>query len=104
MQDHVPSVLKDFLGIGIKIWVLTGDKPDTSLSIAFSCKLLTHEFIIFELKDSSVEELDKLIQANLETIVLNPSKKYGLVVVTEALNLITSDISLTDKVFLYHNI
>lgn len=53
LQDNVDEVLSSFIETGIKVWVLTGDKTDTAKSIAFSSRLITHEFHIFEFKDRS---------------------------------------------------
>jgi phospholipid-transporting ATPase len=53
LQDNVDQVLADFIETGIKVWVLTGDKTDTAKSIAFSCKLITHQFVLFEFKEKS---------------------------------------------------
>lgn len=53
LQDNVDQVLADFIETGIKVWVLTGDKTDTAKSIAFSCRLITHHFVLFEFKERS---------------------------------------------------
>jgi len=53
LQDNVDEVLESFIKTGIKVWVLTGDKTDTAKSIAFSCRLITHEFVIFEFIEKS---------------------------------------------------
>lgn len=39
MQDGVPECLEALGRAGIKIWVLTGDKVETAISIAWSCRL-----------------------------------------------------------------
>lgn len=31
----------------MQVWVLTGDKPETAINIAYSCKLLDHEDLVF---------------------------------------------------------
>lgn len=51
LQDDVDDVLFNFIKTGIKVWVLTGDKIDTAKSIAFSCKLITQDFKIFEFEE-----------------------------------------------------
>ncbi|KAK3151504.1 hypothetical protein QOZ80_3AG0246730 [Eleusine coracana subsp. coracana] len=43
LQDGVPEAIEKLRQAGIKVWVLTGDKQETAISIGFSCKLLTRE-------------------------------------------------------------
>lgn len=40
LQEGVPETISDLKRAGIKIWVLTGDKLETALSVACSCNLL----------------------------------------------------------------
>lgn len=86
----------------MKVWVLTGDKPDTSISIAFSCNLINHHFKLFELVNlQSKEEIINIITKGIDQIKDNPLKKYALIVATDELKLITSDGDLTNKVLVY---
>ncbi|KAJ1844822.1 phospholipid transporting ATPase, partial [Coemansia sp. RSA 2703] len=41
LQTGVPETLAQLALAGIKLWVLTGDKPETAVSIGYSCNLLT---------------------------------------------------------------
>lgn len=43
LQDGVPETLEFMRSAGITIWVLTGDKMETAISIGKSCRLLTEE-------------------------------------------------------------
>ena len=38
LQDGVPQTIANLQLAGIKVWVLTGDKQETAINIAFSCK------------------------------------------------------------------
>uniref|UniRef100_A0A803XML8 Phospholipid-transporting ATPase n=1 Tax=Meleagris gallopavo TaxID=9103 RepID=A0A803XML8_MELGA len=40
LQDGVPDTIAALREAGIQIWVLTGDKQETAVNIAYSCKLL----------------------------------------------------------------
>lgn len=40
LQDDVADTIFALKDAGIKIWVLTGDKIETAINIAYSCKLL----------------------------------------------------------------
>lgn len=49
LQDGVPEAIESLRQAGIKVWVLTGDKQETAISIGLSCRLLTqgmHSIII----------------------------------------------------------
>jgi phospholipid-transporting ATPase len=65
------------------VWVLTGDKTDTAKSIAFSCRLITHEFVLFEFPEKCSTNLirDKLHQF-LNQILTDAEmeKKHALIV------------------------
>ncbi len=101
LQDDVEIVLSDFIKTGIKVWVLTGDKTDTAKSIAFSCKLISHEFLIFEFNNRA-NKSDILINLNKFfkeiTDEKNSDKKFSLVVACDELNKIMNDEELKEKV------
>uniref|UniRef100_A0A8C1PPC6 Phospholipid-transporting ATPase n=1 Tax=Cyprinus carpio TaxID=7962 RepID=A0A8C1PPC6_CYPCA len=40
LQEEVPETIEALQEAGIKVWVLTGDKQETAINIAFACKLL----------------------------------------------------------------
>jgi len=40
LQDGVDSTIESFRHAGIQTWMLTGDKLETAVNIAFSCKLV----------------------------------------------------------------
>lgn len=49
LQEGIPETIESLRQAGIKVWVLTGDKQETAISIGLSCKLLTenmHQIII----------------------------------------------------------
>jgi magnesium-transporting ATPase (P-type) len=79
--------------------VLTGDKPDTSISVAFSAKLIDHEYRIFDFHNLNTKEMYLLkIFEYLEHVESNKNGKYGLILQTEELKMIQSDNELVDKV------
>ena len=100
LQDDVDDVLFNFIKTGIKVWVLTGDKTDTAKSIAFSCKLITHEFKLFEFKEkSNIKEIYDKINEFLLTVNHQPNKKYALIVSLDEINKIMNKPELTERVF-----
>lgn len=47
-QEGVPEAIAALVAAGIKVWVLTGDKLETAISIALSCKLFTEDMALVE--------------------------------------------------------
>ncbi|KDO21063.1 hypothetical protein SPRG_13856 [Saprolegnia parasitica CBS 223.65] len=43
LQNGVPETIACLLNAGIKVWVLTGDKEETAINIAYACRLLTDD-------------------------------------------------------------
>jgi P-type E1-E2 ATPase len=43
LQDEVGETIDSLMKAGIKVWVLTGDKIETAINIAFSCKLINQD-------------------------------------------------------------
>lgn len=99
MQDNVDDVLSNLIKTGIKVWVLTGDKTDTAKSIAFSCKLITHEFILLEFRErSNLKDVYEKISEFLSQVNREPNKKYALIVSLEEINKIMSKPELIERV------
>ncbi|KAI4804867.1 hypothetical protein KUCAC02_026478 [Chaenocephalus aceratus] len=40
LQEEVPETIEALQNAGIKVWILTGDKKETAVNIAYACKLL----------------------------------------------------------------
>ena len=53
LQDHVPDTLKSLRSMGIRLWVLTGDKLETAVSIGFSSSTLVPSDLVVALDDSA---------------------------------------------------
>ncbi|KAH7856369.1 hypothetical protein Vadar_000649 [Vaccinium darrowii] len=43
LQEGVPSCIETLSRAGIKIWVLTGDKMETAINIAYACRLINND-------------------------------------------------------------
>ena len=110
LQDDVCETLESFINTGINVWVLTGDKKDTAKSIAFSCRLLTHDFTLFEITEGLPNEdlrkqlneyLARLLSQGLDEGIKErseKSEKYGLIISAEEITKVTSSDELL-KVF-----
>eukprot|EP00775_Hariotina_reticulata_P007204 gene7204-7418_t len=74
LQDGVPECLQALAAAGIKVWVLTGDKVETAISIAFSCRLFMDGMGLVEFREADfkqAEDLDaqkQVLQAKLEEV------------------------------------
>ena len=57
LQDEVGKTIEDIKSIGIKVWVLTGDKVETAINIGYSCKLLNDEMNTFILREKKSKKI-----------------------------------------------
>ncbi|CAI5783841.1 probable phospholipid-transporting ATPase VD isoform X1 [Podarcis lilfordi] len=66
LQEGVPETIEALRKAGIKIWMLTGDKSETAINIAHSCRLLAPSDFIFILQsdrlDSCSLKMDKILE------------------------------------------
>ena len=90
LQDEVEGILKSLLDIGIKVWMLTGDKLDTAQNIAVSCKLFKQTMKIYEIKNlQNIESLtSSLISILRDKIFYDDLIKKGLLISSEELEMI----------------
>eukprot|EP00835_Amoeboradix_gromovi_P004299 NODE_327_length_10929_cov_0.344137.p1 type:complete len:1114 gc:universal NODE_327_length_10929_cov_0.344137:10468-7127(-) len=76
LQEYVPEAIKLFKEAGILVWVLTGDKLETAMSIGFSTLLLKSEQNVFILKGkledigSEIEQYAKLLDRDIDNNAL----------------------------------
>lgn len=61
LQDGVPEAIESLRQAGIKVWVLTGDKQETAISIGLSCKLLTVDMQQIVINGTSEAECKHLL-------------------------------------------
>ncbi|XP_021849931.1 phospholipid-transporting ATPase 3 isoform X2 [Spinacia oleracea] len=62
LQEGVPACIETLARAGIKIWVLTGDKMETAINIAYACNLINNDmkqFIISSETDEIREVEDR---------------------------------------------
>ncbi|KAF9587229.1 hypothetical protein IFM89_039559 [Coptis chinensis] len=62
LQQGVPEAIESLRQAGIKVWVLTGDKQETAISIGYSCKLLTGEMTQIVINSNSKESCRKSLE------------------------------------------
>eukprot|EP00730_Choanoeca_flexa_P018908 TRINITY_DN9220_c0_g1_i1.p1 TRINITY_DN9220_c0_g1~~TRINITY_DN9220_c0_g1_i1.p1 ORF type:complete len:1173 (+),score=384.81 TRINITY_DN9220_c0_g1_i1:188-3706(+) len=49
LQDGVPDAIATLRQAGLKVWVLTGDKQETAIEIAYTCKLIDNSQLVIKL-------------------------------------------------------
>ncbi|CAL5188826.1 unnamed protein product [Lathyrus oleraceus] len=72
LQDGVPACIDILQRAGIKIWVLTGDKIETAINIAYACNLINNEmkqFIISSETDAIREVEDRGVQVEIARFI-----------------------------------
>ncbi|KAJ6667504.1 hypothetical protein lerEdw1_016625 [Lerista edwardsae] len=68
LQDGVPETIASLRKAGLQIWLLTGDKQETAVNIAYACKLLDHDEEIITLNADSPEMCATLLGQHLHRI------------------------------------
>uniref|UniRef100_A0A0D9VTJ5 Phospholipid-transporting ATPase n=1 Tax=Leersia perrieri TaxID=77586 RepID=A0A0D9VTJ5_9ORYZ len=106
LQDGVPEAIEKLRQAGIKVWVLTGDKQETAISIGFSCKLLTREMtqivINSNSRDSCRKSLDDAISMvnKLRSLSTDSQARVPLALVIDGNSLVyIFDTDHEDKLF-----
>ncbi|KAL2330514.1 hypothetical protein Fmac_018095 [Flemingia macrophylla] len=61
LQEGVPEAIEALRQAGIKVWVLTGDKQETAISIGLSCKLLSGDMQQIIINGTSENECRNLL-------------------------------------------
>lgn len=68
LQENVPETIANLLSAGIIIWVLTGDKTETAINIAFSAKLFNSKMEILKLTARSRDAAENCIKFYMDEI------------------------------------
>ncbi|KAF3434340.1 hypothetical protein FNV43_RR25443 [Rhamnella rubrinervis] len=68
LQNGVPEAIESLRTAGIKVWVLTGDKQETAISIGYSSKLLTRKMTQIIINSNSKESCRRSLE---ESIVMS---------------------------------
>ncbi|KFK43333.1 hypothetical protein AALP_AA1G111300 [Arabis alpina] len=72
LQEGVPTCIETLSRAGIKIWVLTGDKMETAINIAYACNLINNEmkqFIISSETDAIREAEERGDQVEIARVI-----------------------------------
>ncbi|XP_036087966.1 probable phospholipid-transporting ATPase VA isoform X1 [Rousettus aegyptiacus] len=82
LQDGVPETIVKLRQAGLQIWVLTGDKQETAVNIAYACKLLDQDEDLITLNAESQEACAALLDQYLRHVQSTaprstPQKSFG---------------------------
>ncbi|XP_041973031.1 phospholipid-transporting ATPase VA [Aricia agestis] len=66
LQEAVPRTVRALLDAGIVLWVLTGDKPETAINIAYSAALFSPADRLLHLMSRDKEHAESTIKSYLE--------------------------------------
>uniref|UniRef100_A0A8C6CYP8 Phospholipid-transporting ATPase n=1 Tax=Moschus moschiferus TaxID=68415 RepID=A0A8C6CYP8_MOSMO len=83
LQARVPETITSLLKANIKIWVLTGDKQETAINIAYSCKLLSGQMPRIQLNANSLEATQQVINQNCQDLGALLGKENDLALIID---------------------
>jgi len=81
LQDGVPDTISLLADAGVKLWVLTGDKVETAINIAFSCNLLNNDMELIRLnaeEDESGETPDEMYLRTIDDELVKYLEMFGM--------------------------
>lgn len=80
LQDGVPQTIELLSSAGIKVWVLTGDKQETAVNIAFACALLGEDMGVFTFHNCNQANVAQVLQAYLTDAKLVSQQDLALII------------------------
>ncbi|CAK1544710.1 unnamed protein product [Leptosia nina] len=80
LQEDVPRTVRALLDAGVVVWVLTGDKPETAINIAYSAALFSQSDRLLHLMSRDKEHAESTIKSYLEGGVVEGGAGRALVV------------------------
>ncbi|OQS02099.1 phospholipid-transporting ATPase [Thraustotheca clavata] len=91
LQDNVPRAIARLMEAGMKVWVLTGDKQETAINIAYACQLMDNDMeqYIFNMDECpDVEALRSRLAECLLSVEQHPDVRRSLVIDGDALEIV----------------
>ena len=68
MWITVPETINSLRKAGIVVWVLTGDKQETAINIAYACSLFAPDMEVIKLNARSKNAAEAAIHCHLDAI------------------------------------
>ncbi|XP_023711362.1 probable phospholipid-transporting ATPase VD isoform X3 [Cryptotermes secundus] len=78
LQDGVPETINALISAGIVVWVLTGDKPETAINVAYSAKLFSPQMELLKLSARSKDAAESTIMFYLADIERESPPDIGI--------------------------
>ncbi|XP_060771268.1 phospholipid-transporting ATPase VB [Neoarius graeffei] len=90
LQENVPETIQALREAGTKVWVLTGDKLETAVNIAYSCKLLDQNDLVFTFKMANKDICKNMLNGALNEMqqFMDEMPRIGLVIDGHTLGLL----------------
>lgn len=104
LQEGVPESIEALRKAGIIVWVLTGDKQETAISIGKSSKLITEEMKLIVINSNSKESAkgdlkEAKTMCNKLTLTGQPNTPLALIIDGISLSHILDDTEMEDELF-----
>lgn len=68
LQEGVPDTIAALREAGIQLWVLTGDKQETAVNIAYACRLLDQTDTVYSIHTENQETCESILNCALEEV------------------------------------
>lgn len=85
LQDGVPETMESLREAGIKTWMLTGDKEETAVNIAFACRIIDSGMRIIYVRHKEYETVLTQLQRALAEVDKERGREFVLVIGEKAL-------------------
>ncbi|PAV81816.1 hypothetical protein WR25_00338 [Diploscapter pachys] len=83
LQDGVPETIHSLRAAGIKVWLLTGDKIETAVNIAYSSRLFSSSMDLLNLGANGIRGISDLLDEHLKRLArateITEEAQFGLV-------------------------
>eukprot|EP00041_Stephanoeca_diplocostata_P035292 m.1238722 g.1238722 ORF g.1238722 m.1238722 type:complete len:848 (-) comp24672_c0_seq11:2992-5535(-) len=80
LQEGVQDTMQHLRAAGCKVWVLTGDKKETAISISLTCGHTSSDMKLLEIADhASVESCTRAIDDNLNLVHVDKDRLGGVI-------------------------
>ncbi|KMZ65496.1 ATPase [Zostera marina] len=80
LQRGVPEAIESLRKAGMKVWVLTGDKQETAISIGYSSRLLTSSMTPIVINCHSSDSCRLNLRNAMETLTTSSSREHALII------------------------
>eukprot|EP01100_Stratorugosa_tubuloviscum_P005015 TRINITY_DN2281_c2_g1_i1.p1 TRINITY_DN2281_c2_g1~~TRINITY_DN2281_c2_g1_i1.p1 ORF type:complete len:1111 (-),score=448.96 TRINITY_DN2281_c2_g1_i1:197-3529(-) len=80
LQEHVPETINYLLNMGIKVWMITGDKQETAIDIGYSSQLLEKNCRLLIVNSQSSAECGKILNEFSQELEAGSEQSVSMVI------------------------